>query len=80
MMEKYTCFHMGLVRSIADPFMEKLGKWALPTKRAFLGDDIYSCSLLFGSPSLCHGKITEIVFTMLINSSASQYAATFRTH
>ena len=60
--------------------MEGLTKWALPTKRAFWSVYIYRCSLSLGPPSFWLGKITEILLTMLINSNASQYAATLKTH
>ena len=74
MMEKFACFHMEVVRSISRPV------YGIARQTAFWAVDIYTSSLSFGSPSLLHGWITEILLTMLINSNAGQYAATFKTH
>ena len=61
MMEKYACFYNGVMRSISSVIRGIVRQWALPTKRAFWAVDIYRCSLSFESPSLRHGKITEIL-------------------
>ena len=57
---KYACFHMGVVRSLSRLIHGIARQWALPTNRTFWVVDIYRVSLSFVSPSLGHGKITEI--------------------
>ena len=71
---------MPVVRSISRPIRGIARQMSTFSKRAFWAVDTYICSLLVGSLSLRHGLITEIVLAMLINSNASQYAASFKTH